>query len=123
MNTRETIAKVLGVFLSLLAAFFGAFLVLFTDVFTLSEKAGAVVYVLIVYFVASLLMHWRAPGQALWRWLLLAPAFLAILLIGAQDLNRAGYTISVALAVLAGTWSGRAVCILKQKPASRQKTS
>lgn len=123
MNTREIIAKVLGVFLSLLVAFFGVFLVLFTDVFTVSAKAGAVVYVLVLYFVTSLIMHWRAPGQAVWRWLLLAPAFLAILFIGLQDLTRFGYTISVALAVIVGTWLGRAVRLISKKSSTKKATS
>lgn len=93
--------------LSLLAAFFGTFNVLFSDIFGVDQQAGAVLYVLAIYLVFSLLLHWRWPGRGwAWRSWLALPGLAGWLLITPGDVNQLAYPLLVLGAVAGGTWAG-----------------
>ena len=106
MKIRAVVATVSSLILGLLIAFFGVFNVLFSDIFGFSQQAGAVGYVFSLYLVASLILHWPRPTGVGQRWILLAPALVFIIFIALQDQTRYGYTLMVAIAVIAGTWLG-----------------
>lgn len=91
---------------SLGVAFFAVFNVLFSDVFTIRAKAGAVAYVAIIYLVWSVILHWFWPGRKAWRWWLLTPAALFALSTAVRDHERYGYIVAVMLGVALGTFGG-----------------
>lgn len=101
---------------SLGIAFFAVFNVLFSDIFKISVKVEAVLYVLVIYFIWSLLLHWVWPGRKAWRWWLLTPALLFAISVAAQDRARYGYIFSVVVGVVVGTTLGWLISRRRQKP-------
>ncbi len=93
--------------LSLGAVFFGTFNVLFSDIFGLREQAGAVLYVLIAYFIISSFLHWLWPGHAKsWRLWLIIPAAAFTVFITLSDINNFLYPLTVIAAAVGGSWAG-----------------
>lgn len=109
MTVRTIVASVFGVILSILIAFFGVFNVLFSDIFGIGQKAGAVVYIFVLYFISSLILDWRNQTGTFWRWMLLVPPVLCSAFIAVQDRTRYGYIFAVVAAVIFGTLLGRLV--------------
>lgn len=115
MKIRRIISTVLGIIVSLLIAFFGVFNVLFSDIFGVGAKAGAVLYIFILYFVVSLILHWRNQTGKFWRWMLLVPPVLFSVFIAVQDRTRYGYIFAVVVAVILGTLCGWLVRLRMKK--------
>lgn len=96
--------------LSLLAAFFGTFNVLFSDIFGVRQQAGAVLYVLIVYTVISGILYWLWPGHGkAWRTWLIIPAAVFTIFIALSDFTNFLYPLIVIAAVIGGSWLGSSI--------------
>ncbi len=91
---------------SFLTAFFTVFNVLFSDIFGVGQKFGAIVYVFAVYLIWSIILHWLWRGTKAWLWWLLTPAVAFALFIAVQDGTRFGYILSVVLAAAVGAFGG-----------------
>lgn len=104
------LGDVVAFFLGGLAAFFGTFLVLFSDVFGLGQQAGAVLYVLVVYGIFSILLHWLWPGHGkAWRLWLIVPAVVVMIYVTLNDFNNYLYLLAVLAGVVGGSWIGKIV--------------
>lgn len=103
--------------LSLLGAFFGVFLVLFSDIFDVSQQAGAVLYVFVVYFVFSLLLHWLwRTDRKKWVLWLVIPGGVFGLFITFSDGIWSFYPVAVLAGMVGGIWLGWWVLRRRQAP-------
>lgn len=91
--------------LSFLAAFYGVGVVLFSDVFGLGSHLGAIGYILVMYYILSLLLHWLWPNRG-WTWFLwlVIPGALIGLFLALSDFGRVVYPLGVLAAMLLGSW-------------------
>jgi hypothetical protein len=98
---------------SLTAAFFIVFNVLFSDVPSWSQRLLAIGWVGIVYFGLSFGLHWvwSVPGKA-WRLWLMIPGGVAGLFITLSDyaIDRLAYPVLVLFFMVFGTWLGWWFC-------------
>lgn len=110
-HRRLIIGHIITGILSLLAAFFGVFNVLFSDILTTNGRLGALAYVFVLYVVISLIVHgvWRMPSRA-WLWWLLTPALLFGGWIAlSEGSGPIWYPWAILISVVAATIIGRRV--------------
>lgn len=104
------LGHIIAAIVSLLAAFFGTFNVLFSDIFGVRDQAAAALYVLIVYTIFSILLHWLWPGHGrTWRLWLIIPAAVFTGFILISDFSSFLYPAAVIGAVIGGSWIGTIV--------------
>lgn len=110
MDKRLWIGHVVIAIVSLTAAFFGVFNVLFSDVFGISGHLQAIAYVLIIYALAGFLATRAWPaGRRAWRWWLIVPALLIGLPYSFGDGAFGWYPLGVLGAVVIGSLLGTGV--------------
>lgn len=92
---------------SILAAFFGVYQVLFSDIFGTDQRIGATVYVVILYAIVGffLTLAWPLRSRQWMIWLSV-PAALAVVIITATELERVLLHLLTLGAALAGAWLG-----------------
>ncbi|MBI5466728.1 MAG: hypothetical protein HY975_00725 [Candidatus Kerfeldbacteria bacterium] len=116
-----TIGHIVTALLSILAAFFGVFNVLFSDILTSNARFGALAYVFILYFIISFIVHgvWRTRSRA-WLWWLFTPAVLFGGWIAVSEgSGPMWYPWAVLACVIAASVIGRRVFTPHLPPAKR----
>ncbi len=103
------IGHIVAAICSFVIAFFAVFVVLFSDLFGIQAELGAIGYVLVVYFIVSVLLHWLWRGTKAWLWWLIIPAALFGGYVAISDQTRFGYILAVVLAAATGTFIGYAI--------------
>ena len=121
MNVRLWIGTVILVLASLLAAFFGVFNMVFSDVFGVGERIGSYVYVAVIYLVFGFLAGLLGPTRARrWVWILSAPAVTVLVLYTFTEfqniLIHAGFAVLVPFASVAGVRAGARLRAKKPSP-------
>ena len=110
-SARLWIGTVVLAFMSFLAAFFGVFNMVFSDVFGIGERVWSYVYVAVIYLVFGFLAGLLGPTRPRrWVWILSAPA-VAILVLNTFSefqniLIHLGFAVLVPLASTAGVRAG-----------------
>ncbi len=120
MTSRNIVGHIIIAIFSLLAAFFGVFNVLFSDANGVNERAGAVVFVLVIYTILSLLAHlvWPIKGWMWVRWLVIPALIIGGFYLFQEFSSLSVYGIMILLAVVAGATLGREVMSRKRARAT-----
>lgn len=111
MRVKLWIGTFVLLLLSLLAAFFGVFNMVFSDIFGAQERAGSYVYVGAIYLILGFFSGLLGPTRPRrWFWILAAPAeailFLYTLSEPQNVLIHAGFAALVPLASASGIRAG-----------------
>jgi len=111
MRVKLWIGTFVLLLLSLLAAFFGVFNMVFSDIFGASERAGSYVYVGAMYLVLGFFSGLLGPTRPRrWFWILAAPAEAILVLYTFSEpqniLIHAGFAALVPLASIAAIRAG-----------------
>jgi hypothetical protein len=89
--------------LSLAAAFFGVFLILFTDVLTLQQRLLSFGYVFVLYFLWSVMLIASWPKQSRqWLWWLAIPAVAVVLFVAIREVGTIGVDLAAGACVALG---------------------
>ncbi len=97
----------LALILSLLAALFFVFNLLFSDISSTKEYLNGVAYVFVGYLgLGGFLGFLRSGREKMWFWLLAIPASVIIVLMAFSEPGRPLYTVAVFLASVGGSWLG-----------------
>jgi hypothetical protein len=94
---------------SLLAAFFGVFNVLFSDRSGIRDAEIAVSFILIIYGLFSLVIHLisRRPGWVWWWWLVVPGLVLGLWISVSDGLLTDWYAWTILVVMLGATTLGR----------------
>jgi len=97
--------------LTVLAAFFGVMNVLFSDRSGPADILVAAIYIFILYFIWSFLLHWLwRSDRLIWIYWLIVPAMaVTVLMIIGDGLSLILLGFLILLLVIIGTWLGRIV--------------
>lgn len=93
--------------LSLAAAFFGVFLVLFTDILTVQQRLLSFGYIFVLYFLWTIMLVASWPKQSRqWLWWLAIPAAIVVLFVAVREAGTLGIDLVVAGCVALGIFIG-----------------
>ncbi len=103
----RALGRVAAVAMGLVWGFFVAFNVVFSDVFGVSEMAGAVVFVFVAYVLLGAVFGAAGPRTgSRWAWWLAPPGVLLVAVGLADNVARVVYHAAVIAAVVGGTLGG-----------------
>lgn len=116
MNLRNILGHLLIAIFSFLAAFFGVFNVLFSDIFGLGQQYIAIFMILILYSVLSGLAYlvWPVHGWAWVRWLVIPALLLGGFYLFQEFSSLSWYGVTVLAAVVIGATLGREIISRKR---------
>lgn len=121
MRVKLLLGTVVLALASLLAAFFGVFNMVFSDVFGAVERAWSYAYVGVIYLVLGFLSGLIGPAHARrWVWLLSVPAVAILVLYTFSEfqniLIHLGFALLVPLASAVGVRAGARLRAKKPAP-------
>ena len=116
MNSRNILGHIVIAIFSLLAAFFGVFNVLFSDIFGLGQQYTAIFTVVVIYGVLSALAHlvWPVHGWMWVRWLVVPALLLGGFYLFQEFSSLRWYGVAVLIAVVIGATLGREIISRKR---------